>query len=95
MLSGRNYARLIPHWRAAGYHVELIFLSLPTADLAVSRVAARAAQGGHNVLEDVIRRRFEVGLRNFENLYQKLVDTWILYDNSGPAPVPIAAGDNS
>ena len=75
--------------------MKLIFLSLPTADLAVARVAARAAQGGHNVPEEVIRRRFDVGLRNFENLYQKLVDTWILYDNSGPMPVPIAAGDNA
>jgi predicted ABC-type ATPase len=94
-LSGRNYARRIPRWRAAGYHVKLILLSLPTADLAVARVAARAAQGGHNVPEEVIRRRFDAGLRNFENLYRNLVDTWILYDNSGPTPTPIAAGDNS
>lgn len=93
-LSGRNYVRLISYWRAAGYHVKLIFLGLPTADLAVSRVAARAAQGGHNVPEEVIRRRFDAGLRNFENLYQKLVDTWVVYENSGPTPVPVASGDN-
>jgi predicted ABC-type ATPase len=93
-LSGRNYARLIPRWRAAGYHVKLIFLSLPTADLAVSRVAARAAQGGHNVAEEVIRRRFDAGLRNFESLYRKLVSTWVFYDNSGPELEFIASGDN-
>jgi len=93
-LSGRNYARLIPRWREAGYHVKLIFLSLPTADLAVARVAARAAQGGHNVPEEVIRRRFDAGLRNFENLYHKLVDTWVFYDNSGPTLEFIASGDN-
>ena len=93
-LSGRNYARLIPRWREAGYHVKLIFLSLPTADLAVARVAARAAQGGHNVPEEVIRRRFDAGLRNFEDLYRTLVNTWAVYENSGPTPVPIASGDN-
>jgi predicted ABC-type ATPase len=93
-LSGRNYARLIPRWRQAGYHVKLIFLSLPTADLAVARVAARASQGGHNVPEEVVRRRFDAGLRNFEDLYRKLVDTWILYDNSGLTPRPVAGGDN-
>lgn len=85
---------IIPRWREKGYHVNLIFLSLPGADLAVSRVLARVAQGGHDVPEDVIRRRFTVGLRNVERLYRALVDSWILYENSGPVPQPIASGDN-
>jgi predicted ABC-type ATPase len=93
-LSGRNYARLIPRWRAAGYYVKLIFLSLPTADLAVERVMARAAQGGHNVPEEVVRRRFDAGLRNFENLYRSLVNMWVVYENSGLMPEPVASGDN-
>ena len=93
-LAGRNYARWIPQWRAAGYHVKLIFLSLPTADLAAARVATRVVQGGHDVPETVVRRRFDVGLRNFETLYQGLVNSWVLYDNSGPTPRLLAAGDN-
>jgi predicted ABC-type ATPase len=93
-LSGRNYARAIPRWREAGYYVKLIFLSLPTADLAVARVAARAAQGGHNVPEEVVRRRFDAGLENFEHLYRGLVDTWALHDNSESMPRLIVSGDN-
>ena len=93
-LAGRNYARLIPRWRGVGYRVKLIFLTLPTADVAIGRVAARVAQGGHDVPEEVVRRRFDAGLRNFERLYRGLVDTWILYDNSGSAPRRIALGDN-
>jgi len=93
-LSGCNYARAIPHWREAGYYVKLIFLSLPTADLAVSRVKARAAQGGHSVPEEVIRRRFDAGMLHFEHLYRGLVDTWALYDNSGSIPRLIVSGDN-
>ncbi len=93
-LAGRNYARLIPRSRAAGYYVKLIFLSLPTADLAVERVAARVAQGGHNVPEEVIRRRFDAGLLNFKNLYCELVNTWVVYDNSGRTHRLIASGDN-
>ena len=93
-LSGRNYARAIPRWREAGYYVKLIFLSLPAADVAVARVAARVAQGGHNVSEEVIRRRFDAGLLNFKHLYQGLVDTWALYDNSGLIPRLIVSGDN-
>ena len=85
-LSGRNYARHIPRWRQAGYHVKLIFLSLPSADLAIERVKSRAAQGGHNVPPKVVRRRFDAGLRNFRSIYCKIVDSWELYDNSGPSP---------
>jgi len=93
-LSGRHYAQLIPRWRNAGHHVKLIFLSLPAADLANARVSSRVAQGGHNVPEDVVRRRFDTGLRNFQDIYRKLVNSWILYDNSGPEPRFIEAGDN-
>jgi predicted ABC-type ATPase len=93
-LSGRNYARHIRRWRQSGYNVKLIFLSLRSADLAVDRVRVRVAQGGHNVPEDVVRRRFEAGLRNFGTLYRALVDSWALYDNSGRAPRLLAAGDN-
>jgi predicted ABC-type ATPase len=64
------------------------------SDLAVARVAARVAQGGHNVPESVIRRRFDSGLGNFHNTYRPLVNSWALYDNSGTIPHLIASGDN-
>ena len=81
-LSGRVYARLIPEWRRSGYSVKLVFLSLPNPDLAIARVAARVAQGGHNISKTVIRRRFHAGLRNFQKIYMHLVDRWEWYDNS-------------
>jgi predicted ABC-type ATPase len=74
-LSGRNYARHIPKWRKAGYHVKLIFLSLPSVALAFARVKARVAQGGHDVPAAVIRRRFDTGLANFQTIYRKLVNS--------------------
>lgn len=80
-LSGLTYAQMIPVWRSSGYAVELAFLSLPDVEMAIERVAIRVKQGGHNVPEDVIRRRFAHGLQNFER-YKLLVDSWQLYDNS-------------
>ncbi len=91
-LAGRYYAQMIPKWRAEGYHVKLIFLSLPSADLAVARVAERVRQGGHDVPEDVIRRRFDLASRNFETVYRALVDSWSWYDNSGTQPRLVASG---
>jgi len=93
-LSGRHYAQLIPLWRYAGYHVKLIFLSLPTAELAIARISSRVAQGGHFVPENVVCRRFEAGLRNFHEIYRTMVNSWILYDNSGTEPKFIETGDN-
>ena len=86
-LSGRTYARQIPHWQGLGYRVELFFLSLPSADMAVQRVAERVRQGGHNIPEATIRRRFDAGRRLLTELYQPLVDQWVVYDNAGDEPV--------
>ena len=94
-LSGHMYARLIPEWRSADYQVRLIFLSLPNPEIAVARVAARVAQGGHPVASAVVRRRFDSGLRNFQDVYMELVDKWEWYDNSGNTPRLISAGANA
>ena len=93
-LSGHSYARMIPEWRHAGYRVRLMFLGLPTPEMAISRVATRVEQGGHSVSIPVIRRRFEAGLRNFQDIYMHLVDYWEWYDNSGNTPLLISAGSN-
>ena len=93
-LSGRGYVRMISKWRATGYYVKLIFLYLPSPELAVARVAARVSQGGHEVSETIIRRRFTAGLRNFSELYRHLVDRWEWYDNSSTIPRLLSAGDN-
>jgi len=93
-LSGKNYARHIPQWRAAGYRVELIFIRLRSARLAAARVRERAAQAGHNIPGTVIRRRFRTGWRNFIELYRLIVNYWELYDNSGTRPVLVDRGEN-
>ena len=85
-LSGRIYAGLIPEWQADGYIVKLFFLQLLSPELAVARVRQRVREGGHNIPEPVIRRRFTAGLRNFSNLYKPIVNEWALYDNSGSEP---------
>ncbi|RJP25728.1 MAG: Zeta toxin family protein [Candidatus Omnitrophota bacterium] len=93
-LSGRMYARMIPEWRALGYRVKLIFLSLPNGEMAIARVRERVAQGGHSVPEDIIKRRFSAGWEHFHMIYKVLVNVWKHYDNSQEEPVLIAQGEN-
>ena len=68
-LAGLEYLKKISSWQHLGYQVKLWFLSLPNEDIAVSRVARRVLQGGHNIPEPVIRRRFKAGLANFHERY--------------------------
>lgn len=94
-LSGLGYRQHIDHWREAGYHVSLYFLSLPTVETAILRVAERVRQGGHDIPEPTIRRRFVAGRRNFEDHYKARVDAWAFYDCAGPTPVLLAWGEHA
>lgn len=91
-LSGRSYAGYIPRWQSDDYLVKLFFLRLESPELAIARVRQRVREGGHNIPEQIIRRRFHSGLNNFENLYKSLVDEWALYDNSSSEPVLLEEG---
>lgn len=91
-LSGRGHLRRIDRWRQDGYSIMLVFLSLRSPDEAIRRVAERVRQGGHRVAEEVIRRRFDAGLRNLRDHYAARVDEWRLYDNTGPTPVLLERG---
>jgi predicted ABC-type ATPase len=93
-LSGTGYLRHIRLWRDLGYHVSLFFLSLPNVEMALARVAERVRQGGHNIPEAVVRRRFDAGLSNFQSHYRGAVHAWAVYDNSGEEPVLVQWGEN-
>ena len=94
-LSGRGYARLIPQRQSKGYKVKLFFLQLPDPEFAITRVRQRIREGGHPVLDEVVRRRFYKGVDNFEKIYKYIVDEWAIYDNSGKSPILIDEGRNT
>jgi predicted ABC-type ATPase len=94
-LAGRMHIKLLTDLRRWGYRIDLFFLWLPSADLAVRRVAERVSEGGHGVPDDVVRRRYDSGLRNFFRLYSPRVDSWWLYDSSRMPPSLIAQTENS
>jgi len=94
-LSGMTYLRRIQEWKSLGYHISLFFLTLPSADMAIGRVAERVKQGGHHIPEEVIRRRYAAGKQNFEAHYRDVVDAWACYDNSGDMPIMMKWGEHT
>jgi predicted ABC-type ATPase len=92
-LAGLGHGQWLRQLRASGYRSHLVFLALPSATLAIARVADRVRQGGHYVPDHVVRRRYEAGLRNLFASYISTVDGWQVYDNSDlTGPRLIASG---
>jgi predicted ABC-type ATPase len=91
-LSGRTPARWIDSAKREGYDFHMLFLWLQSPELAIERVAERVRRGGHDVPEEVIRRRYQMGIRNFFRIYQPQADEWMMYDTSLSESDLIATG---
>ena len=91
-LSGLTYVRRLMSWKRAGYRIDIVYLKLSSSRLALRRVAARVRQGGHNVPQADVVRRFVRGWDNFQRVYRSLADSWAVYDNSGRAPQLLEKG---
>lgn len=81
-LATRTLMNTIRNARSKGYTVTLIYLWLNSPELAIRRVSDRVAAGGHNISEDVVRRRYYMGLSYFFSTYSPICDRWVLADNS-------------
>jgi predicted ABC-type ATPase len=90
-LATRSLAPRLRDLIKRGYEFHLVFLYLPSADLAVSRVAKRVRLGGHDVPESTVRRRYDMGLKNFFELYQPIATTWQMFDNSKQTGMDVIA----
>ena len=81
-LATRTLLKMVKAAQDAGYTVTLLYFWLNSPELAIARVKARVAAGGHNIPEETIRRRYNVGIDYFFNIYAPISERWILADNS-------------
>lgn len=81
-LSTKSYKGKIMRAQEMGYKVMLVFFWLPNPELAVQRVAKRVQEGGHDIPEEVIRRRYQRGIHNLLNIYSQLTDVTIVAENT-------------
>jgi predicted ABC-type ATPase len=77
-LAGKCHAGLIKKAQSIGYKVSLIFIWLNTPEHATQRVASRVSNGGHNIPDDVIKRRFKRGRYNLHNIYIPICDFYTI-----------------
>lgn len=91
-LATRSYLSKIKLARKEGYRVILVFFWLDSLGLAIERVKLRVSEGGHNIKEPVIKRRYLRGLENLFKLYLDHVDEWMVIDNSQEKHELMASG---
>lgn len=76
------HLRSMGQCRQSGYQCDLMFLYLTSPELAIDRVKLRVAQGGHNIPETDIIRRYYRGLKLIFSQYIGLFDNSEVFDNS-------------
>jgi predicted ABC-type ATPase len=91
-LSSKSLARILEKAAIAGYKIDLIYLALPSAELAVEWVAARVKLGGHDIPQATIMPRFHRSLHNLVTRYIPLVHRWKVFDNYHIPPELLASG---
>lgn len=92
-LATRSLIKIIQEARSHGYFITMLYFWLSTPDLAIRRVHDRVLSGGHDIPEEVIRRRYIRGLQYFFEDYCQACDKWILADNT-EIPFSIVAEGN-
>jgi predicted ABC-type ATPase len=94
VLSTPKYRPLVRSAKRLGFEIRLLYVTLETVDLNISRVRERVKQGGHSVPVAKIRKRRK---RSFEQLPWFLVqaDFALIYDNSGSNPKLVASKQNN
>ena len=91
-LATRSYIRLVGQAQKQGYKVSLIYFWLNSPELAIERVAQRVSNGGHDIPQDIVLRRYQAGINNLFGIYMPKVDYWLLADNSYTPRVIVAEG---
>ncbi|NJO24287.1 MAG: AAA family ATPase [Sphingomonadales bacterium] len=93
-LASLSYAQRIPKWQSAGYAVALIYLKLPSVEVALQRVTRRVAAGGHAIPEGTIRQRFAKSAEYLERLYKPIVDEWYIWESLEGSFRPVEKWDD-
>lgn len=81
-LSTKSYKNKVLSAKKNGYTVILLFFYLNNVELAKERVKTRVKEGGHNIPDDVIERRYFKGIKNLFEIYIEIVDGALIFDNS-------------
>jgi len=89
-MSGRTAVGWLREARESGYVLKAYFLWVRHPETTINRIRQRVTEGGHNIAEDVSRRRFFKTIQNFFSIYRPVIHSWKLFQNESSGPRLIA-----
>ena len=92
-LAGLSFQRILDFLKQEHYTIHIVFIFLESEDLCVGRVRERVMNGGHDVPEEDIVRRFYRSITNFWQIYKNMADMWSIYSNSSNRFYEVALGE--
>lgn len=92
-LTTKSYVQKIIKCKKIGYEIILVYFWLNSSELAIKRIKERVKKGGHNIPDNIVRRRYKGGLQNLFKKFIQLSDYWFIIDNSKTTPALIAEGN--
>ena len=92
-LSGNNITRIIDKAKSQNYKIILVYSFLQSCTTCIKRVKTRVKNGGHDVPEEDIIRRYYKSIVKFWDEYRFQADDWTLFYNGYDyAPVVVSFG---
>jgi predicted ABC-type ATPase len=89
-LSTKTFELLFKELKSKRYEIVLLFVYLGSSKEAIKRVQKRVKEGGHNIPREIIERRYIRGLNNLRDIYLRLSDSWVIFDNTLGKPNLVA-----
>lgn len=80
-LAGSNHIKTIQRAKELKYNVALIYSFVENPEICINRIKVRVLNGGHDIPDEDVIRRFYRSKNNFWNKYKDIVDEWNLFYN--------------
>jgi predicted ABC-type ATPase len=93
-LAGNNHIKTITRAKKLKYNVAIIYSFVDNPDICINRIKARVMNGGHNIPDEDVIRRFYRSKNNFWHKYKDMVDEWAIFYNGEIQFIPVAKSDN-
>jgi predicted ABC-type ATPase len=93
-MSGKTAVVWLRQAREAGYILKTYFLWVRNPETTIRRIRQRVVEGGHDIREDVSRRRFFKTIQNFFTIYRPVMSSWKLFENELLGPRLVAVEKN-
>ena len=95
-LSGNNITRIVRSAKEQNYKIILVYTFLQNCTVCIERVKKRVENGGHNVPEEDIVRRYYKSIVKFWEEYRLIADEWTMFYNGYDyAPTIVSCGSKN